>query len=106
MNDVKQENKRLTLLVLNTPKRSNWNWECWFFDGMARLTLRTDKPLSAEKRTDNKLNSHNMVLMLGVEPGPYWGHIGGRQELTPLHQPYSPLTTLIIDLNHRCFAVV
>ena len=43
------------------------------------------KPLGAKERTNNNLNT-NMALIPGFEPS----QIGGRQVLSPLHNPRMP----------------
>ena len=41
-------------------------WKCWFL--RRGETIPGEKPLGAEKRTNNKLNPH-MMPVPGIEPG-------------------------------------
>ena len=53
--------------------RINWNLEsgkCWFLR-RGKTGVPGEKPLGAEKRTNNKLNPH-MTSSPGIEPGPHW----------------------------------
>ena len=45
------------------------------------LSLPIEKPIGAEKRTNKVSTIHHLVW----ESNP--GHIGGRRDLSPLHQP-------------------
>ena len=59
------------------------------------------KPLGAEKKTNNKLNPH-MTPGLGIRNRESnLGHIGGRQALSPLRHPCSPLKKLVIFKSLR-----
>ena len=64
----------------------------WAFRGN-QSTWR--KPLSAELRT-NKLNRH-MTPDLGIEPGPHY--IDGRQFLSPLNHPCTPVCLVKLQVN-------
>ena len=55
----------------------------WFFR-RGEIPITQGKSLGAERRT-NKGNPH-IMQSLGMEPE---GHTAGRQELWPLHQPFS-----------------
>ena len=43
-------------------------WKCWFFGGEGKTREPGEKPLGAEKRTNNKLNPHTTPGP-GIEPG-------------------------------------
>ena len=45
-------------------------WKCWFLRRGENRSTR-EKPLGAEKRTNNKLNP-NMTPGPGIEPGTHW----------------------------------
>ena len=55
---------------------SNWNLEKLLFSGKGKTGAHGEKPLEAEKRTNNKLDPHD-----NAESGNRTlGHIGGRGE--------------------------
>ena len=66
------------------------------FCGEGKTGVPGEKPLGAQKRTNNKLNPH-MTSSPGIEPG----HIGGRRVLSPLRHPCSPVV-LWSSLSFRC----
>ena len=45
-------------------------WKCWFLR-RGETGVPGEKPLRAEKRTNNKLNPH-MMPGPGIEPGTHW----------------------------------
>ena len=57
------------------------------FCGEGKTGVPGEKPLGAEKRTNNKLNPH-MTSSPGIEP---WPHCG-RRVLSPLRHPCSPFS--------------
>ena len=64
---------------------SNWNLEVLVL-GEGKTGVPGEKPLSTEKRTDNKLDPHD-----NAESGNQTlGHIGGGRVLSPLQHPCSP----------------
>jgi len=50
-----------------------------------------EKPLGAKKRTNNKLNPHNMTSGPEIEPGTHWWEVSALTTAPPLRHPCSPI---------------
>ena len=65
------------------------------FWGEGKTRVPGEKPLGAEKRTNNKLNPH-MTLRPGIEPGPNWWKASA---LTTAPSLLSSNTVILGDLS-------
>ena len=65
------------------------------FCGEGKTGVPGEKPLGAEKRTNNKLNPH-MTSSPGIEPGPHWW------KASALTTAPSPLPTKLWELVVAC----
>ena len=60
------------------------------FCGEGKTDVPGEKPLGAEKKTNNKLNPH-MTSSPGIEPGPHWWKASALTTAPSLLSPRDPL---------------
>ena len=71
------------------------------FCGEGKTGVPGEKPLGAEKRTNNKLNPH-MTSSPGIEPGPHWWKASAlttSPSLLPHHQPCKRRLTMCSNMH-------
>ena len=77
---------------------SNWNLESVGFYGEGKTGVPGEKPLEAEKRTNNKRNPH-MTPRPGIEPGPHGWEVSA---LTTAPSLLSQAIPRLIRHNYAC----
>ena len=70
------------------------------FCGEGKTGVPGEKPLGAEKRTNNKLNPH-MTSSPGIEPGPHWWKASALTTAPPLLPKTTVFYKVVIIITRR-----
>ena len=73
------------------------------FCGEGKTGVPREKPLGAEKRTNNKLNPH-MTSSPGIEPGPHWWKASALTTALTTAPSLLPLLNVTLHFRDSCVA--